>query len=67
MFNAIVFFAEVEGGGQLENIAQNFGVDWSHLLAQIVSFCIMCVVLYRWAYKPVLNTLEERRKIIALG
>ena len=67
MLNAIVFFAEAQGGGQLENIAQTFGVDWSHLLAQIVSFCIVCVVLYRWAYKPVLNTLEERRKIIALG
>ena len=67
MLNAIVFFVEVESSGQLENIAQTFGVDWSHLLAQIVSFCIMCIVLYRWAYTPVLNMLEERRKVIALG
>ena len=67
MLNAIVFFAEAQGGGQIENIAQTFGVDWSHLLAQIVSFSIMCVVLYRWAYTPVLNMLEERRKVIALG
>ena len=67
MLNAIVFFAEVESGGQLENIARTFGVDWSHLLAQIVSFCIMCAVLYRWAYTPVLKMLEERRKVIALG
>ena len=67
MLNAIVFFAEAQSGGQFENIARTFGVDWSHLLAQIVSFCIMCAVLYRWAYKPVLKMLEERRKVIALG
>ena len=67
MLNAIVFFAEVQSGGQFENIARTFGVDWSHLLAQIVSFCIMCAVLYRWAYKPVLKMLEERRTVIALG
>jgi F-type H+-transporting ATPase subunit b len=63
----MVFFAELEAGGQFENIARTFGVDWSHLLAQIVSFCIMCAVLYRWAYKPVLKMLEERRTVIALG
>ena len=67
MLNAIVFFAEVESGGQIETITRTFGVDWPHLLAQIVSFCIMCAVLYRWAYTPVLKMLEERRKVIALG
>src|SRR3974390_410162 len=67
MLNAIVFFAEVQGGGQIETITRTFGVDWPHLLAQIVSFCIMCAVLYRWAYTPVLKMLEERRKVIALG
>ena len=67
MLNAIVFFAEAESGGQIETITRTFGVDWPHLLAQIVSFCIMCAVLYRWAYKPVLKMLEERRKVIALG
>ena len=67
MLNAIVFLAEVESGGQIETITRTFGVDWSHLLAQIVSFSIMCAVLYRWAYTPVLKMLEERRKVIALG
>lgn len=44
-----------------------FGVDWNHLFAQIVSFCILCAVLYRWAYKPILKMLEDRRRDIALG
>ena len=58
---------QVEPSGQVENIARTFGVDWSHLIAQIISFCIVCVVLYRFAYRPVLQMLEDRRQQIALG
>ena len=53
------------GGGQIEEIANTFGVDWPHLVAQIISFCIVCVLLQRFAYKPVLNMLEQRRRQIA--
>jgi len=57
-----------EGGkGQVQQIAKAFGVDWPHLVAQIVSFCIVCLVLYRYAYRPVLRMLEERRQQIAQG
>jgi F-type H+-transporting ATPase subunit b len=44
-----------------------FGVDWSHLLAQVISFCIVCAILYRFAYRPVLTMLEVRRQQIAQG
>jgi F-type H+-transporting ATPase subunit b len=50
-----------------EGIVTTFGVDWPHLLAQIASFCIVCVVLYRFAYRPVLTMLEVRRQQIAQG
>jgi F-type H+-transporting ATPase subunit b len=50
-----------------ERIAATFGVDWPHLLAQVVSFCIVCLILYRFAYRPVLAMLEVRRQQIALG
>ena len=43
------------GGGQVEQIARTFGVDWPHLIAQIVSFGIVCALLYWLAYKPVLR------------
>jgi F-type H+-transporting ATPase subunit b len=56
-----------EGAGQLEKIATTFGVDWPHLLSQIVSFGIVCVVLYLLAYKPILRILEARRQQIAGG
>ena len=56
-----------EGGGPLAQIASTFGVDWPHLIAQIISFGIVCVVLYVLAYKPILQTLEARRQQIASG
>ncbi len=51
----------------IESVAKTFGVDWPHLVAQIISFCILCAVLYRFAYRPILKMLEERRKQIAQG
>ena len=56
-----------EGAGQVEKIASTFGVNWPHLVAQIVSFGIVCVVLYLLAYKPILQILEARRQQIAGG
>ena len=53
--------------GQIEEIARTFGVDWTHLIAQIVSFGIVCAVLYRLAYTPILAMLEARRQQIAGG
>lgn len=56
-----------EQAGQIEQIARTFGVDWTHLGAQVVSFGIVCAVLYALAYKPILRMLEERRQQIAAG
>jgi F-type H+-transporting ATPase subunit b len=52
---------------QVKDIANTFGVDWSHLIAQIISFSIVCILLYFFAYKRVLAMLEERRQRIAEG
>jgi F-type H+-transporting ATPase subunit b len=65
--NALVLMVEVESGGQIEQIARTFGVDWPHLIAQMISFSIVCFLLYRFAYRPVLRMLEERRQLIADG
>jgi F-type H+-transporting ATPase subunit b len=59
--------ATAESSGQIEEIARTFGVDWPHLLSQIASFSIVCVVLYILAYKPILKMLEARREQIAGG
>jgi F-type H+-transporting ATPase subunit b len=65
--NAVVLLATVEGGGKVEEIARTFGVDWSHLVAQIISFALVCLLLHRFAYKRILTMLEERRRQIAQG
>ena len=64
---ALLLLVNGSGGGQIEQIARTFGVDWQHLIAQIISFCIVCALLYRFAYRPVLAMLEERRQRIAEG
>ena len=46
---------------------EQFGVDWPHFIAQCISFLIVAGLLYKFAYKPVLAVLEERRKKITEG
>ena len=58
---------QAAGGGPVERIVTTFGINWPQLLAQVVSFCIVCLVLYRFAYRPVLKMLEVRRQQIAQG
>jgi F-type H+-transporting ATPase subunit b len=65
--NVCFILALDEGGGQVAQIARTFGVDWTHLGAQLISFGIMCAVLYRFAYRQVLAMLEQRRQQIAQG
>jgi F-type H+-transporting ATPase subunit b len=55
------------GGGPVQEIARTFGVDWPHLIAQTISFCIVCGLLYKFAYKRVLAVLDSRRKEIEEG
>jgi F-type H+-transporting ATPase subunit b len=65
--NPLVLLAELQTEGQITKIARTFGVDWPHLVAQIISFCIVCALLYWLAYRPILKMLEERRQQIAQG
>ena len=51
----------------MQEIARTFGVDWAHLIAQIISFGIVCLLLHGFAYRPVLAMLETRRNEIAQG
>jgi|SRR5215472_16609835 len=65
--NLLLLLAEADNGGQIAQIARTFGVDWPHLIAQIISFSIVCALLYLFAYKPVLKMLAQRRELIAQG
>ncbi len=59
------FFAAMPA--QVESVMNTFGVRGPQLVAQIISFLIVAGLLYKWAYKPVLGILEERRQKIAEG
>jgi F-type H+-transporting ATPase subunit b len=47
--------------------ADKFGLDWPHFIAQCLSFTLVAVLLVKFAYKPVLAVLAERRQRIADG
>ncbi len=57
--NHLFFFANI--GDDLGHL----GVDWPHFIAQIISFLVVAGLLYKFAYKPILKVLEERRQRIA--
>ena len=46
-------------------LLQDLGVDGPKLIAQLINFAIVMFVLWRFAYKPVFEMLETRRKTIA--
>ncbi len=67
MMNALLLLQQETSAGRPERIVEVFGVDWVHLIPQIISFCIVCALLYKFAYQPILKTLEERRQQIEQG
>jgi F-type H+-transporting ATPase subunit b len=49
----------------MEETLRQLGISWPKLLAQTLNFAIVLFVLQRYAYRPVLKLLEERRERIA--
>ena len=50
-----------------KSTAETFGLDLPHFIAQCISFGIVAFLLHRFAYKPILTVLAERRHRIADG
>ena len=62
-----VLFAAADLMTTAKDTLETFGVDWPHFIAQCISFLLVAGLLYKFAYKPVLGVLEERRNKIAEG
>lgn len=45
-------------------LISKLGIDWKLLIAQIINFFILLFVLYKFAYKPILEMLNKRSKMI---
>jgi len=64
-----VMIAVTNGGftDMLHDVADTFGWNPWLFLSQVISFAIVAFLLRRFAYKPILGVLEERRQRIAEG
>ena len=64
-----VIIAAATGGVTdiLRETADTFGWNWKLFLSQVISFCIVAFLLRRFAYKPILGVLQERRRRIEEG
>jgi F-type H+-transporting ATPase subunit b len=51
----------------ITKITQDFGVNIPNIAAQTLSFVIVAFILWRFGFKPVLATLDERNAKIAAG
>ncbi len=59
--------AHGEAPNGITKIFLDFGVSLPLILAQILSFSIVALVLWKYAFKPVLATLDERQHKIESG
>jgi F-type H+-transporting ATPase subunit b len=48
-------------------LLSTFGVDWHLLFAQMVNFGILVAALTYLLYKPVMNMVHERERVVAKG
>lgn len=51
----------------LKSTLDGFGVTWPLFLSNCISFIIVCFLLNKFAYKPIVTVLEARREKIAEG
>src|ERR1700692_3849013 len=68
MTNQIIAAAQSGGvSDMLRDTAKTFGWNPWLFLSQVISFTIVAFLLRRFAYKPILAVLEERRRRIEEG
>jgi F-type H+-transporting ATPase subunit b len=63
----IAILAAGSMGDMVRETGETFGFNLWIFLSQVISFVIVALVLRRYAYKPILQVLEERRQRIAEG
>ena len=64
---SLLSLAAAEASDPVTKITQEFGINLPGILAQAVSFAVVAFILWRFAFKPVLATLDELQKKIESG
>jgi len=79
MFSHLLILAEVTGhaadaaaahgeaASGITKITQDFGISVPFILAQVLNFSVVAILLWKFAFKPVLATMDERQKRISDG
>src|SRR5216110_3361672 len=67
MTHALIAAASGGFNEMLHDTAETFGWNPWLFLSQVISFTIVALLLRRFAYKPILAVLEERRRRIEEG
>lgn len=62
-----LLLAASDASTKLQDLQSQFGIEGKYLLMQVISFSILAFVLYRFFFKPVLATVDERNKKIEEG
>lgn len=61
---AVAAHGEASG---IAKITQDFGISVPFILAQMLNFSVVAFILWKFAFKPVMATLDERQQKIASG
>jgi len=75
MFSHLLFLAEVassaaahgEAATGITKILQDFGISWPFFLAQVLNFSVVAIILWQFAFKPIIATLDARQQKISGG
>src|SRR5690349_5248380 len=65
MTDVVVFAAQSGLADMARSTGEAFGFNTSLFISQVISFLIVCFLLHRFAYKPIIKILEARRTEIA--
>jgi F-type H+-transporting ATPase subunit b len=63
----LILLAAATAENPIQDIARTFGFNVHHFIAQMISFLLVAGLLYKFAYKRILQVLEERRERISEG
>ena len=67
MIDLFTTIAATDPNAASGGIVEKFGIHVGHIVMQVISFSLLAYILYRFAFKPVLVTMDERNAKIADG
>lgn len=70
MFDILTIIAAAGVEGEVlaaDTLVGQFGLDWKFFIAQCINFIIVAAILWKFAFKAIIHTLEDRKRKISDG